>query len=619
MTADAPEETTDLFERDVEEYRDSARIYPLISDPGNRELLVNWLENAEEYTVVDDSVSIEDATFDLCIVDQQGLTENFEILKQRKEESQPVLLPYLLLMGDEGPAFLESELGQLPDTLVQDTVDEMLSLPVRQFELQWRIESLLRMRGQTQVLANRERELRQFRQAVRAAGHPIYVTDTDGVITYVNPEFEQLTGYPESDAIGETPELLNSGAMSDEYFDDLWETTRDGDVWTEEMTGEKKNGEQYYAQQTIAPIRGSDGDITGYVASLTDVTERKERELELHQKTRAIDEAPIGIVLTDPDQADNPLIYVNDAFTEMTGYSESAAVGRNCRFLQGKNTDAETVARIRDGVDAEEPVSVTLRNYRRDGSEFWNRLELAPVRNADGEVINYIGFQQDVTELRERQRHLETIDRVLRHNLNNDLNVVQGMAEQIQKEVSEPLTEYAQRIIDTGDALLETIDKERKITMLLEEEPLREDVELVAAVRAVADSVEKEYPSATVELSVSDQVVVGATSQIRTAIKELLKNAIEHNDSETPYAHVAVSETASGAVVRITDNGPRIPEMERAILLGEKEETPLYHGKGLGLWLVQLIVRRSNGTIEFTANEPRGSVVTIHLQAADTA
>jgi PAS domain S-box-containing protein len=492
-----PEGTSDRFATGGSKPDGPARVYPLLADPGNEQLLLEWLDGVDEYEAVRDPTSVEEASFDLCVIDQGGLTANFEALDRRKRAEHPVLVPYLLLLPEDDPEFLRDERGQLPDTLVQSTVDEMLSLPVRQFELRWRIESLLRMRGRTRQLAQREQELRQ--------------------------------------------------------------------------------------------------------------------------KTRVVDESPVGIVITDPQAEDNPISYVNDAFVEMTGYSESDAIGRNCRFLQGAGTDPETVARLREGIDAEEPVSVTIRNYRNDGSDFWNHLEVTPVRDGTGEVINYVGFQQDVTGRRERQRQLQVIDRVLRHNLHNDLNVVAGMAEQIQTESGDQVSEYAQRIIDTGDALLETMDKEREITALLGDEPRRQDVNLASTLRSVVDLVDGEHPSATVELAVPDETVVRATSQIRNAIAELLRNALEHNDHETPHVQVTVSDEAGDVAVRITDNGPGIPEMERDILLGNEEETPLYHGSGLGLWLVQLTVRRSNGMVEFPSNEPSGGVVNLYLKDAETA
>jgi PAS domain S-box-containing protein len=134
--------------------------------------------------------------------------------------------------------------------------------------------------------------------------------------------------------------------------------------------------------------------------------ERTEREEELERKTRAMDEAPVGITITDATPADNSVIYANSHFRELTGYSEEEILGRNCRFLQGEGTDPEPVAEMREAIDAEERVSVRLRNYRKDGTEFWNQVSVAPVRNDDGAVTNYVGFQQDVTDRRSHERVL---------------------------------------------------------------------------------------------------------------------------------------------------------------------------------------------------------------------
>lgn len=123
-----------------------------------------------------------------------------------------------------------------------------------------------------------------------------------------------------------------------------------------------------------------------------------ERKAELERKDRAMDAAPIGITISDPARDNNPLIYVNDRFTELTGYAEEEVLGSNCRFLQGEETRPEPVSRMREAIDDEEPVTVELRNYRKDGTEFWNRVSIAPVRGDDDEVVNYVGFQQDITE-----------------------------------------------------------------------------------------------------------------------------------------------------------------------------------------------------------------------------
>ncbi|WP_042665430.1 PAS domain-containing sensor histidine kinase [Haloferax sp. ATB1] len=118
----------------------------------------------------------------------------------------------------------------------------------------------------------RERRLREFEQAVEQAGHAIYLTTSDGEITYVNPAFEETTGYDAAEAVGEPASILSSGEMPDAYYDRLWRTIQSGETWQERIIDRRKGGELYTAIQTIAPI-ASDGDIHGYVAIQSDITE----------------------------------------------------------------------------------------------------------------------------------------------------------------------------------------------------------------------------------------------------------------------------------------------------------------------------------------------------------
>ena len=135
--------------------------------------------------------------------------------------------------------------------------------------------------------------------------------------------------------------------------------------------------------------------------------ERLERKRELRRKDRAVEAAPIGVSISDPDRPDNPMVYINDRFEETTGYDESDVIGRNCRFMQGEATSEEPVAAMREAIGRADPVTVELRNYRKNGEKFWNRVSIAPVTDEDGVVTNFVGFQQDVTEQKRRQLELE--------------------------------------------------------------------------------------------------------------------------------------------------------------------------------------------------------------------
>jgi sigma-B regulation protein RsbU (phosphoserine phosphatase) len=125
-------------------------------------------------------------------------------------------------------------------------------------------------------------------------------------------------------------------------------------------------------------------------------------------KNRALDEAAEGITISDPSLPDNPIIFANAGFERLTGYSVEKILGKNCRFLQGPDTDPATATRIRAAIQAERPITVEILNYRKDKTTFWNRLSITPVRNNRGKTTHFIGIQSDITKRREAEDALRT-------------------------------------------------------------------------------------------------------------------------------------------------------------------------------------------------------------------
>ena len=127
-------------------------------------------------------------------------------------------------------------------------------------------------------------------------------------------------------------------------------------------------------------------------------------------RDRAVVAAGLSFTISDPRLPDNPLVFVNPAFERTTGYLGADVVGRNCRFLQGPDTDPAAVQRVRDAMAGEQFATITLLNYRKDGSAFWNELSLSPVYDAEGSLTHLVGIQADVTARvaveQERERHL---------------------------------------------------------------------------------------------------------------------------------------------------------------------------------------------------------------------
>ncbi|MBK1703026.1 PAS domain-containing protein [Halochromatium glycolicum] len=129
--------------------------------------------------------------------------------------------------------------------------------------------------------------------------------------------------------------------------------------------------------------------------------------------SQILDHCVNGVTLSDPDLPDNPIVYANDVFERMTGYSQDEIIGRNCRFLQGDDHDQPELAEIRAALTEQRPVEVTLRNYRKDGSLFYNRLSIRPLLDPDGEVIYYLGVQYDVTNQVQAKQEIDRLTSLL--------------------------------------------------------------------------------------------------------------------------------------------------------------------------------------------------------------
>jgi PAS domain S-box-containing protein len=248
----------------------------------------------------------------------------------------------------------------------------------------------------------RQRRLESFQRAIGEAADGIAVLE-DEEYTYVDQSHVDMYGFDDREQLlGNTWRTLYDDDEVERLEQEAFPALESEGYWRGMVTGSRLDGSTFPAELSLTIIE--DGRL---VCAVRDETERRERERELELKERAMDEASVGIQITDPTQEDNPLVYVNDGFERMTGYTREDALGRNPRFLQGEGSDPEHVARLREAISVEEPVSLELRNERKDGTSYWSRLSVTPVADESGAVRNYIGIQQDVTERKERERQVE--------------------------------------------------------------------------------------------------------------------------------------------------------------------------------------------------------------------
>ena len=141
---------------------------------------------------------------------------------------------------------------------------------------------------------------------------------------------------------------------------------------------------------------------------------KKDAGLIPYVLSQILDTCVNGITLSDPDQEDNPIVYANEAFEMMTGYSVEETLGRNCRFLQGDDRDQEeALDKIRAAIRDKESVTVTLRNYRKNGELFYNNFTIRPLFDRGGRLLYFLGVQYDVTNQVEAEQELSRLNQLL--------------------------------------------------------------------------------------------------------------------------------------------------------------------------------------------------------------
>ena len=249
-------------------------------------------------------------------------------------------------------------------------------------------------------------QLRKYFMAIEQSGSTIVITDNQGNIEYANPRFEQTTGYTAEEAIGQNPRILRTDKHFDDYYSNLWKTISNGDVWTGEFLNRRKDGSLYWEAATIAPIVDQDGKVTNYVAIKDDITARRKAEEQLLRLSQAVEQSGNSITILDKS---GRVEYVNSGFTKISGYSLDEALGKIPAELfsdKGTEIDFEQEPWWK-AVSTGEIWQGEFLNNRKDGSQLWVVSTIAPVHNADGEIINYVEVSQDITNEKRLQEQLK--------------------------------------------------------------------------------------------------------------------------------------------------------------------------------------------------------------------
>ena len=349
----------------------------------------------------------------------------------------------------------------------------------------------------------------------------------------------------------------------------------------------------------------------------------------------AVQMSRMPMILTDPHQDDCPIVFCNRAFERLSGYAQEEIVGRNCRFLQGLDTDRETVDRIRAAIVAREDCHEELFNYRKDGSGFWNALFVSPVFGTEGELLYFFASQLDVTRRHEAEaiiqqaRRLETLGTMasgVAHEFNNLMTIVLGSLAQLERDMPEG-SRSRQRLDRakwaTGQAGRLT---QQMLSFARRQFHDNQELDLNALVSGF-DDILRQMAGAGITLSLelsSEPLPVELDSgQMEMALLNLIRNAAD----AMPDGGELIIRTARyrddgspTALVEVMDHGTGMPPdvIRRAT-------EPFFTtkvkgaGTGLGLSMVNGFVAQSGGSMTITSELGQGTVIALRFPLLEAA
>lgn len=354
------------------------------------------------------------------------------------------------------------------------------------------------------------------------------------------------------------------------------------------------------------------------------------------QKLKTVfDKSPEGMVISDMTKDDNPIVYANDTFLNMTGYSKQETVGRNCRFLQGDDREQSGIELVRAAIEAEESCRVTLKNYRKDGSLFYNRLSLFPIRDQEDKTKFFVGIQDDISDLIMSKKEIAELERLNKfknqmmgmaaHDLRNPLGLIQNFAEFLMDDhqekgiFTEDQLSMVKEIKGASKYMIKIIEDMLDMSSF-ESGTINLDKENIDLVELIEDAVSLNLPSARKKnIVVTTQLPNTPVNKeidghkLRQVFDNLLSNAVKYSNPDTEIeVGLKQLDEDGGVTIFVKDHGQGIPEDEINKLFKpfsklSVKATAGEKSTGLGLAIVQKIVEAHGGKIEVESEVGDGS------------
>jgi PAS domain S-box-containing protein len=452
----------------------------------------------------------------------------------------------------------------------------------------------------------------------------IFVHDEDGDVIDVNQAAVEMYGYSREELRDTDPGSVSSGEppYTEETARERVRRAADGEAQTFEWQGRDSDGTVFWEEVSLSRAV-VDGE-TRVLAIVRDVDDRRRAQ---NRFQTLIDNLP-GIVYRCRNEPGWPMLFVGGQCESLTGYTaaelESGAVSWGDDISHSDDT-TDLVQEIEAALDAGEPFEFTYRIQTADGADrwVWERGQRIDLPEEDGTILE--GFITDITDRKRYEQRLETqrdnlevLNKVVRHDIRNKLQLVRIYADMLQTEVETEQKDTIETVIEAAHDAVDITTTARDVTeVMLQSDADAQPTRLRPVLENEIDDVRSNYDHALVRVDGSiPELEVVADDMLESVFRNLLTNAVQHNDKDLPEVTVSVTVDGETVRIRIADNGPGIPDNRKDEVFEQGSMDLDSEGTGLGLYLVDTLVDRYGGEVRVEDNDPEGAVFVVALPVA---
>jgi PAS domain S-box-containing protein len=494
--------------------------------------------------------------------------------------------------------------------------------------------------------------LRLRTEALEAAANTIVMTDRNGQIVWANAALTALTGYSAEEVLGQNPGIFKSGKQDQNYYEELWSTILAGEVWHGEIVNRRKNGTLYTEEMTITPVRDEHGEISHFIAIKQDVTLRRRAEearRRSEERFRALVTATSDVVYRmSPDWGEMRQLHGQDFIAD----TEVPSRGWIDKYIH-PDDQPQVMARIREAIQTQSTFELEHRVLRVDGTLGWTFSRAVPLRNANGEIVEWFGAATDVTarklaeqeimqlnanlerrvaertaELAAANQELEAFTYSVAHDLRAPLRHINGFARILVEDHGGALNtdarEFLAQIQNGATQMGRLVDDLLHLARLGRQAMDWRQVDLADLVAEVVRELQSETSGRPIEWRVSelpsarcDRVLV------KQALVNLLSNAVKYTRGRNPAViEIGCDESEGKKAFFVRDNGVGFNMAYAQKLFGlfqrlhSQEE---FEGTGVGLAVVHRVCQRHGGRVWAEAEPDKGATFHFTLGSDDEA